>query len=130
MLDGPRPSPLLNRVRERWRTAKLADVPALAAEIRQWQGALTRFGSVGHFKPWQTTANPLEESQAFRIKLAPPAGAREVTLRLVTGDAGDGPAGDLVEWKAPRLESIGRPPLLLRDLRGCIESPGGEGLRH
>ena len=27
--------------------------PRWPAEIRQWQGALTRFGSVGHFKPWQ-----------------------------------------------------------------------------
>ena len=120
MLDGPRPSPLLNRVRDLWRSARLEDVPTLAAEIRQWQGALTRFRSVGHFKPWQETANPLEESQVFRIKLVPAPGVSEVVLRLVTGDAGDGSTGNLVQWKEPRLESPGRPLLLLRDLRGAV----------
>ena len=98
---------LLVRLRKEWRAARITEVPHLAAEIRQWQGALTRFGSVGHFKPWQQPVNPLAESQSFRLKLAPAPGATEVVLRLVSRDAGDGPAGKVVEWKEPRLESVG-----------------------
>ena len=37
---------------------------------------LTRFKSVGHFKPWQEDVNPLAESQTFRVKLCPAPGAR------------------------------------------------------
>ncbi len=73
---------------------------------------------MAHFKPWMEPVNPLAESREIRVKLD--AAARtpdEVVLHLVTRDAGDGRAGDLVEWRQPRLEMPGRAPILLSDLR-------------
>ena len=42
---------------------------------------------------------------------------KDVTLALVTGDAGDGNERDFVLWQQPRLIAPGRPDLLLRDVR-------------
>ncbi|MFO0892948.1 MAG: DUF1592 domain-containing protein [Isosphaeraceae bacterium] len=119
-LQKPSSSVLLEQVRRRWREARPGDEAAVAAMIRRWQGELTRFKSVGHFKPWQETVNPIEESHAFRTKLEPAPGASEVALRLSALDAGDGHAGDLVEWQAPRLEAPGRPTILLKDLQATL----------
>ena len=51
-------------------------MPALAAEIRRWQRALTKFNSVAHFKPWIDAVNPIAESQKFRLKINPTARRR------------------------------------------------------
>lgn len=115
-------SPLLGQLRTRWRSAGAADVAALAEEIRLWQAALTKFNSVAHFKTWQEGVDPIIPSRSLRFKLAPPAEAKEVVLRLTTRDAGDGSEGDVVEWRLPRLEAPGRPPLYLRDLRDGLRS--------
>jgi hypothetical protein len=112
---------LLDRLRERWRAARSADIPALAAEIRVWQGVLTSFGSVGHFKPWQQPRNPIVDSQPFRIKLSPSPGANEVVLRLTTWGVGAHSAGNLVVWKGPRLEGTGRPPISLRNVPDVVK---------
>ena len=109
-LTSQHASPRLNRS-ARWRTARPADVPALAAEIRRWQSALTKFNSVAHFKPWIDAVNPIAESQTFRLKIYPPPGGGDVVLRLITRDAGDGSSGDYVVWDRPRLEAPGRPEL-------------------
>jgi hypothetical protein len=117
ILDTREPSLVIDRIRGRWRSAKLDDVAGIAAEIRQWQSALTKFNSVAHFKPWIEAVNPVTESQSFRVKLEGSPNRGEVVLNLTVRDAGDGPSGDCVEWRQPRLESPGRPPILLRDLR-------------
>ena len=117
MFNSQSSSPLLEQIRARWKTARTGDVAALAAEIRRWQVSLTKFNSVAHFKPWIDAVNPLAESQTFRVKIERPPGGGDVVLRLVTRDAGDGRSGDYVVWERPRLESSGRPELLLRDLR-------------
>jgi hypothetical protein len=122
VLHGPPCSLLLEQVRAHWAKAGPGDLASLAATIRSWQGALTRFRSVGHFKPWQEAVNPLEESHAFRLKLAPAPGAAEVVIRLAAGNAGDGTTGDLVEWQAPRLEAPGRPTILLKDLQATLDA--------
>ena len=59
----------------------------------------------------------LPSRRRFALKIKPPPGGGDVVLRLVTRDAGDGRSGDYVVWERPRLESPGRPELLLRDLR-------------
>ncbi len=120
LLNHQSPSPIVERLRAHWRTARMEDVANLAGEIRQWQSALSRFGSVGHFKPWQQPVNPIAESQTFRLKLAPAPGASEVVVRLVTRDAGDGREHDFVQWREPRLESPGHSPLFLHDLQGGV----------
>lgn len=121
LLQSGEPSPLLDAFRDRWRSAKPDDVPALANEIRQWQSALTKFNSVAHFKPWLEAVNPVAESQTFRIKLQPQPDAKEVVLHLAAGPAGEGSPDDRVEWQEPRLEAPGRPTIFLKDVR--------EGLR-
>jgi len=117
LLNGHETSPLIDNIRSRWRAAQASDLPGLAVEIRQWQAAVTKFNSVAHFKPWMEPVNPLTESQAFRVKLDSPENAGDMVIRLVTHDAGDGSTGDVVAWTQPRLESPGRPPVLLRDVQ-------------
>jgi Protein of unknown function (DUF1592)/Protein of unknown function (DUF1588)/Protein of unknown function (DUF1587)/Protein of unknown function (DUF1585)/Protein of unknown function (DUF1595)/Planctomycete cytochrome C len=117
MLNDKQRSELLDAVRARWRAAQPGDAKAMAAEIAVWQNVLTRFQSVGHMKEWMLPVNPIASRQEFRLKLAPPAGASEVTLYLAAGEAGDGSANDFVVWQQPRLVAPGRPDLLLRDVR-------------
>jgi hypothetical protein len=117
MLNDREPSALFDAVRSRWRAAQPADAKSIAAEIAGWQNVLTRFQSVGHMKQWMVPVNPVASRQDFRLKLAPPASAGEVTLYLAAGEAGDGSANDFVVWQQPRLVAPGRPDLLLRDVR-------------
>ena len=117
LFNGTNPSSLIDTIRSQWRTTKSDNVTGLAAEIRLWQTSLTKFNSVAHFKPWLEAMNPVVESQAIRVKLEPAPHSKDMVLRLVTRDAGDGSAGHFVEWKEPRLETPGRPPIFLRDLR-------------
>jgi hypothetical protein len=126
LLKSPRPSPLLDGLRTRWRTATPADVDAMVTEIARWQDTLWKFSSVGHIgkadgpKAWMEPVDPVVEQQEFRIKLAPAAGADDVTVYLTAHDAGDGSAGDFVVWQEPKLVIRGRPPVQLRDLRSFI----------
>ena len=126
VLSANNPSPVLDGVRARWRAAKPGDVPALAAEIGQWQAALWRFSSVGHIgkvggpRAWMEPVSPLVATQELRLKIPPSPGTGEVTLYLVASDAGDGSESDFVTWQQPRLVAPGRPDLLLRDARAAI----------
>jgi hypothetical protein len=126
VLNSPQPSPLLDGLRARWRTARPEDTPSLVNEISQWQKALWKFSSVGHIgkaggpKAWLEPVNPITTKQEVRLKLTAPPDAKEVTLYLVANDAGDGHAQDYVVWEQPRLIVPGRPNLLLRDARDFI----------
>ena len=126
LLDSDGPSPVLDGLRAHWRVAKSEDVPALVAEINEWQRALWKFNSVGHIgkvngpKSWMEGVTPLVARQDIRVKLAPPAGGNEVVVYLVAGDAGDGTAGDFAVWQQPKLIMPGRPPILLRDVRELV----------
>ena len=125
-LSAKEPSPLLDGLRERWRTAKVEDVPAMVAEIGEWQKTLWKFSSVGHIgkaggpKAWMEPVTALAAQQESRVKLAAPASGNEVVLWLAAGDAGDGPVNDFVVWKEPKLVIPGRPAILLRDVRGFV----------
>ncbi|HEX3726074.1 MAG TPA: DUF1587 domain-containing protein, partial [Pirellulales bacterium] len=116
-LVSDEPSQLLDTLRKRWRAAGPADSKAITEEIAGWQKVLTRFQSVGHMKSWMVAANPLVARHEIRQKLTRPVDGGAVTLYLAVGDAGDGAAGDTVEWRQPRLIAPGRPDLLLRDVR-------------
>jgi hypothetical protein len=115
---------LLDDLRTRWRTAKVDDAPALAAEIARWQQALWRFTSVGHIgklngpKAWMEPVSPITGQQELRLKLPAMSDGKDIVLYLAAGDAGDGNDHDFVVWERPRLVSPGRPDLLLRDVRG------------
>ena len=88
LLNDTRPSPVLDGLRSRWRTAKPSDIDGLVSEISLWQQALWKFSSVGHIgkvdgpKSWMEPVNPIVEQQEFRVRLAPAAGSNEVTVYL------------------------------------------------
>jgi len=126
-LNDTTPSALLDNLRTRWRTAQVDDSAALAADIAAWQQALWRFTSVGHIgkvggpTAWQEPVSPLAARQDVRLPLAPADGADELTLYLLTRDAGDGNDADAVIWERPRLVAPGRPDVLLRDIRAVAQ---------
>ncbi len=119
LVSGEPSSPLLNRLRARWRAASPNDVPALVAVVRNWQKQLWSFNAVGQFglvRPWQAARNPMADSVTLRHKLTPSADGRDAVLYLIAGNAGDGNADDVVVWHQPRIEMKGRPAILLRDV--------------
>jgi hypothetical protein len=113
----------LDDIRSRWKAAGPGDVAALAGAIRTWQGALWRFNSVAYAfdGTWQAPVQPLAHESTLRKPFPEALSSDEVVLYLSAGDAGDGHDGDLVVWRSPRLERPGRPPLLLRDVRGLTQ---------
>lgn len=122
-LNDKESSLLLDSVRGQWRAAKADGSAPLAAEIARWQQALWRFTSVGHIgkvggpKGWQEPVLPLTARHDLKVKLAAAPDQKEITLYLVTSDAGDGRDNDFVIWDRPRFVAAGRPDLLLRDVR-------------
>ena len=123
MLESQESSLVLDEIRARWRSAKAADIAAITGVIESWQQALWRFNSVGHIgkvdgpKSWQEAVEPLTSRQELRLKVPSADAEGNVTLYLVTSDAGDGNAQDAVIWERPRFVAPGRPDLLLRDVR-------------
>jgi hypothetical protein len=128
VLNDPKPSLVLDPIREQWRGAKPADAPALAAGIAQWQRALWRFTTVGHIgkrdgpKAWQVPVQPLAATREVRLKLPAATAAGVITFYLAASDAGDGNANDFAVWENPRLIIPGHPDLRLRDVRGAAAS--------
>jgi len=122
-LTATEPSLVLDKLRVRWRAAKPEDAAAIAADVVAWQNNLWKFGTVGHIgkvggpKAWLEPVNPLITRQELRFKIPTTPDADEVTLALVTTDAGDGNEHDFVVWEKPRLVTPGRPDLLLVDVR-------------
>ncbi len=122
-LNDTSPAPVLDAIRAHWRKAKADEVPKLVAEIQAWQQALWRFTSVGHIgkvggpKTWQEPVRPLVARQEFQAPVPVAAGATEVRMYLVAGDAGDGHEGDVVLWERPRFVAPDRPDLPLKDVR-------------
>ncbi len=128
LMQSDKPSPLLDGIRKRWKTASEAEVPSLVAEIEAWQKTLWKFSSVGHIgkvggpKAWMEPVTPLVNQQEIKLKLdAPPAGG-DLVFYLAAGDAGDGNNGDFVLWQQPKLSIPGRPAVLLRDARNFIST--------
>jgi hypothetical protein len=121
------PSPLLDGLRARWRSAQASDVAAMAGDIERWQNTLWTFSSVGHIgkadgpKAWMEPVDPVVEEQRFRVPLSAPPAGDAVTVYLTSHDAGDGSAGDVVLWREPKLEIPGRAPVLLRDVPGLVQ---------
>ncbi len=126
------PSPVLDRLVERWRQARpehaSADAAALAAEVGRWQQALTRFQNVGHMKPWMVHVNPIATRQEMRFKFPDQDGSpdqgRDYTLYLIVGGAGadKSQAAETLMWERPRLLMPGRPDLALCDIRGLTRA--------
>ncbi len=122
-LNDKEPSLLLDSLRRPWRAAKADGSAPLTAEVARWQQALWRFTSVGHIGKvggptgWQEPVLPLTARHDLKVKLSAAPDQKEITLYLVTSDAGDGRDSDFVIWDRPRFVAAGRPDLLLRDVR-------------
>jgi hypothetical protein len=124
------PSLILDSLRARWKTAAPGDAAALAASVAGWQNAVWKFNNVGQIarqfgRPdgppsWMEAVTPLVDRQEFRMKLAVPEGKDAVTIRLASGDAGDGRDQDVVVWENPRLVAPGRADLPLRLVRHMV----------
>lgn len=125
-LTGTEPSPLLDPLRAEWRAAKPGDAAVLLAYILPWQEAMWKFGNVGQLdqdgraKRWMQAVRPLVEEQELRLKIPSPSSGDEISIFASTGDAGDGKAGDLVEWRQARLIRPGKPAIPLRDVRSTL----------
>lgn len=124
-LNATTPSLVLDQVRARWRTAKPEEAGEVARAIRDWQGALWRFTTVGHIgkrdgpTAWQMPVTPLAGTRDFKMPLPSPDTNGVVTLYLATSDAGDGNANDFAIWENPRLVAPGRSDLPLRHVRAA-----------
>jgi hypothetical protein len=107
-LNDTRPSLLLDPLRARWQRGTITDAPALAAAVKSWQRPLFRFHPIGHIgkrggpKAWQEAVSPVAPSREIRLKL-PTDAEGELTLSLITTDAGDGTTDDQAVWQNPRL---------------------------
>lgn len=137
-LNSSERSALLDDVRRRWRAAKPADAPAIAAEVAAWQRGLWSFNVVGLLgrkgsgSRWQEAAVPIVAEHELRVAI--PAlkegeEPKDVVLSLVVGDCGDGYEQDWVIWRQPRLIADQQPELLLRDipeLKGLDANPFGK----
>ncbi len=133
-LNGVTPSLLLDDLRARWRTARPSEAEALAAEVATWQKGLWMFGPVGLIgrlggpTKWMEPVNPLVSQQHLCATIPPRMPGREngeVVLSLLVTDAGDGNENDFVVLEQPRLVRVGRPEVLLRDVRNLSRDPGG-----
>ena len=116
-LNDPGDSPMLAGLAGEWHEAKPGDGVRLAEGIKRWESQLWAFGTVGHFKPWQTRKVSHVEHQSLRLKLADADKDGKIVVTLAAGTAGDGVDGDLVHWQQPRLVSPSKPPIFLRDVR-------------
>jgi hypothetical protein len=128
-LTDKTPSIPLQSIRERWRTAKENDAPAIATEIAAWQNVLWNTGNVGNYI--RTVANQYVESPSrqlpsdltvtasmpFRLVVKPTPGQSEIVVTLATRDLLPAESGSRVVWQRPRFESAGQPPLLLKNYR-------------
>ena len=115
------PSPLLDSVRQRWRTAPAGGGGAIAAEIRAWQDVLWRFNPVGHLGPlnkWQVPVTPIVARGDLRMKLEAPIGQGDIQLALASRGEGK------LVWEMPRIVRPGSAPLLLRDVRAATLAAG------
>jgi hypothetical protein len=118
VLEGDEPSPILDPIRARWKTARPEDLPSILAEIDGWRTALTRFQTVGHMKPWVVSSIPVVERQDTRLKLPDAPEGSEVVVHLT---AGGGEHPGVVVWENLRLTRPGRAEVALRDVRAIAE---------
>lgn len=116
VLNAEKPTPLMDRLRLRWRNAETSQIPSLMREITQWQTALTKLQKVGHMQDWVVTIDPLKSEHEIEHPI-PPSPSAETVLYLQTGSAGDGSEQDAVIWEQPRFVRAGQPDILLRDVR-------------
>jgi hypothetical protein len=140
-LTDRRPSLVLDVIRKHWSHASAGDAAKIAAEIQSWENAAWSLNetAAGIYEPWQTPNQLVNNTQTIRLKVAPAANQKEVTLYLVARTIGDAPAAGsksaaqkhappgqpLVVWNNARFEADKMPPLMLRDVPIVAEAMNG-----
>ncbi len=128
-LNERKPSPVLDGVRQKFRTASPGDAAAVAKTIQDWQQSLWRFASVGHIgkvngpRGWQEPVTPLAAQHELRVKLAAPKDGGDVMLFLAANGVGDGAAKGPVVWENARLVAVAGKSgkdVPLRDIPGAL----------
>lgn len=119
-LTRPTDSPILKQLQSKWQATKLDNIQPLAFEIQNWQKALTKFGSVGHFKPWLGTHDPFTVNSAVTEPLKAPAPGKPVSLQLTAYGIGNAIGGQSLQVKNPRLEKPGQQPVPLTKLSESV----------
>lgn len=112
--------PIVSRLQNRFRELGPEGTAGLAADIQRWQMALTRFGSVGHFKPWLQTADPVVRVVNVREKLTAPPGGKPVRLKLSALPLGEFSEEARVVWRSPRLERPGTSNIPVAGLKDAV----------
>ncbi len=141
MLNGDRPSLLLDEVRRRWRAARVEDAAGIAADIVGWEKQVWAIDDVaaGIYEPWLMTKNVVADTQQYRLRITPSPGQKLVTLYLVARTVGTSAASHatsldkpiaaatkpIVVWDNPRFEADKQPALLLRDVPIVAEAMNG-----
>ena len=125
-LSDTKSSQPLDTIRAKWRTTTERDVPTLAAEVAAWQSALWKTVKVGNYiqASWNSPGGyiesltrqvavdpPATRSVPLRVAVKPAPGQSEVMLYLSAREQN----GGSIVWHRPRLESPGKPALLLSD---------------
>lgn len=125
---GTEPGFALRHLRQQWRSATEANLPALVTEIRQAQQHLWKYNAVGQLqaggqqKIWMEPVTPIVTQQALQQELKPTTAATDSRLYLVAHDLGDQLAKPYVVWQQPRIEfapdenGTTHPPILWRDI--------------
>lgn len=108
---------LLQELQRRWRETAPVDARSVSEWVRGWQDRLWTFNAVGHLglvQPWQQAINPVANQVTLRLPLS---GADDVTVHLISRNAGNADTTNAVIWQRPRLEFPNHPPILLKDVR-------------
>ncbi|OYP32986.1 DUF1592 domain-containing protein [Rhodopirellula sp. MGV] len=121
---------IMNSLRRQWRITNVSNLDSFVASINRLQDVTFRFNSIGHMggdgkpKAWIEGLNPIQSKQSVRLDL-PTTPNEDLTIYLAVSDAGDGPEGDQVLFKNPRLTTdsgISIPLSKLAGLANALES--------
>lgn len=112
--------PIALRLQRQFAETRLDTVQELASEIQRWQMALTSFGSVGHFKPWLGTVDPIVRNVRVSEKIEPNGDGSPVVVTLAASAFGDVDAASSIAWSPPRLERPGKAPIPLTRLSEAV----------
>ncbi|MCA9214093.1 MAG: DUF1592 domain-containing protein [Planctomycetales bacterium] len=121
-------SPILDQIRRGWRDCTVESIPRLVAFIRKTQDQLWKFNPIGHLerpngpKLWMEPVTPMAAAHEFRIPIPKLKNDDPITLHLTATPFGNvNGSREIVLWQNARLESEGRPTVLLRDVTNLSE---------
>jgi hypothetical protein len=123
-LTAGTPSAVLDSIRSHWAKTSPGDAAAITSMIKAWQDVLWKLDSlsISWHGNWQVPEPATAASRKFTQKITMGDDDTETTLYLTALDIGDGPDGDVVAWKQPRLVSNDqkKAPIFLVDVAPLV----------